>query len=318
MKNEVKTLADAIRYFTDEQVCIDTVAALRWPNGPVCPACESGEVRQHWLKTQKRFQCRECGKQYSVKVNTIFEDSAIKLDKWLTAMWLLANCKNGVSSYEIARSVGITQKSAWFMLHRIREAMKNGSLKKLGRTGGPVEVDETFIGGKPKNMHKSKRQNLKADWYGDKAVVMGMLDRDTREVRTKVIPNVKRSTLQAEILKQIVPVGTVYTDQHVGYDGLKAQQFIHETVNHLEEYVNGEVHTQGIENFWSLLKRSLNGTYVAVEPFHLDRYADEQAFRYNNRKGKNDADRFKLALSQVTGKRLTYAELTGKTGLPPV
>jgi transposase-like protein len=314
MNNEVKTLADAIRYFADEQVCIDTVAAMRWPKGPVCPACESGEARQHWLKNQKRFQCRECGKQYSVKVNTIFEDSAIKLDKWLTAMWLLANCKNGISSYEIARSVGVTQKSAWFMLHRIREAMKNGSVKKLGRTGGPVEVDETYIGGKPKNMHKSKRQNLKADWYGDKAVVMGMLDRDTREVRTKVIPNVKRSTLQAEILKQIVPVGTVYTDQHVGYDGLKAQQFIHETVNHLEEYVNGEVHTQGIENFWSLLKRSLNGTYVAVEPFHLDRYADEQAFRFNNRKGKNDADRFKLALSQVTGKRLTYAELTGKVG----
>jgi transposase-like protein len=314
MKNEVKTLSDAIRYFAGEQVCIDTVAAMRWPKGPVCPACESGEARQHWLKNQKRFQCRECGKQYSVKVNTIFEDSAIKLDKWLTAMWLLANCKNGISSYEIARSVGVTQKSAWFMLHRIREAMKNGSLKKLGRTGGPVEVDETFIGGKPKNMHKSKRQNLKADWYGDKAVVMGMLDRDTREVRTKVIPNVKRSTLQAEILKQIVPVGTVYTDQHVGYDGLKAQQFIHETVNHLEEYVNGEVHTQGIENFWSLLKRSLNGTYVAVEPFHLDRYADEQAFRFNNRKGKNDADRFRLALSQVTGKRLTYAELTGKVG----
>jgi transposase-like protein len=318
MKNEVKTLSDAIRYFSDEQVCIDTVAAMRWPDGPVCPACESGELRQHWLKNQKRWQCRECGKQYSVKVNTIFEDSAIKLDKWLTAMWMLANCKNGVSSYEIARNVGVTQKSAWFMLHRIREAMKNQSLKKLGRTGGPVEVDETFIGGKAKNMHKSKRQNVvKSDFYSDKAVVMGMLDRDAREVRTKVIPNVKRTTLQAEILNQIVPVGTIYTDQHVGYDGLKAQRFIHETVNHLEEYVRKDVHTQGIENFWSLLKRSLNGTYVAVEPFHLDRYADEQAFRFNNRKGKNDADRFKLALSQVSGKRLTYAELTGKTGLPP-
>jgi transposase-like protein len=318
MKNELKTLSDAIRYFADEQVCIDTVASMRWPNGPVCPACESGELRQHWLKTQKRFQCRECGKQYSVKVNTIFEDSAIKLDKWLTAMWLLANCKNGVSSYEIARSVGVTQKSAWFMLHRIREAMKNKSVKKLGPSGKPVEVDETFIGGKFKNMHASKRAKMNLAEKGDaKTAVLGMLDRTTREVRTKVIPNVKRATLQAEILRQIVPVGTVYTDSHYGYDGLKAARFIHKTVNHLEEYVRGDVHTQGIENFWSLLKRSLNGTYVAVEPFHLERYADEQAFRYNNRKGKHDGDRFMLALSQVTGRRLTYAELTGKVGETP-
>ena len=157
MKNELKTLADAIRYFSDEQVCIDTVALMRWPDGPHCPACLSPEPRQHWLKTQRRWQCRECGKQYSVKVNTIFEDSPIPLDKWLTAMWLLANCKNGVSSYEIHRSIGVTQKSAWFMLQRIRLAMKNQSVLKLGYQGGPVEMDETFIGGKLKNMHKSRK-----------------------------------------------------------------------------------------------------------------------------------------------------------------
>jgi transposase-like protein len=166
-------------------------------------------------------------------------------------------------------------------------------------------------------MHASKRAKMQLAERGDtKTAVMGLLDRNVREVRVKVIPNVKRATLQAEILKQIVPVGTVYTDSHYGYDGLKAQRFIHETVNHLEEYVRKDVHTQGIENFWSLLKRSLNGTYVAVEPFHLERYADEQAFRYNNRKGKTDKDRFELALSQVSGRRITYAELTGKTGLP--
>jgi transposase-like protein len=178
MKNEVKTLTDAIRYFADEQVCIDTVAAMRWPNGPVCPACESGDLRQHWLKTQKRWQCRDCGKQYSVKANTIFEDSALKLDKWLTAMWMLANCKNGVSSYEISRSIGVTQKSAWFMLHRIREAMKNKSIRKLGSTGGPVEVDETFIGGKPQKMHKDRRAKLKTALNGTgdhKVAVIGML-----------------------------------------------------------------------------------------------------------------------------------------------
>jgi len=318
MKNEVKTLSDAIRYFTDEQICIDTVAAMRWPNGPVCPACESGELRQHWLKNQRRWQCRECGKQYSVKVNTIFEDSAVKLDKWLTAMWLLANCKNGVSSYEIARSVGVTQKSAWFMLQRIRLAMRNNSVLNLGSGGGPVEVDETFVGGKYKNMHAAKRMKIQNGIKAnEKTVVMGMLDRDSRQVRAKVIPNVKRETLQNEILKQVVGTGIVYTDCATGYDHLAVHQFVHETVNHMEEYVRGEIHTQGIENFWSLLKRGLNGTYVAVEPFHLERYVDEQAFRFNNRKGKTDYDRFAQVLKQITGKRLTYAEVTGKVGETP-
>jgi transposase-like protein len=320
MKNEVKTLTDAIRYFADEQVCIDTVAMMRFPNGPECPMCASLAARQHWLKTQKRWQCRDCGKQYSVKVNTVFEDSAIKLDKWLTAMWLLANCKNGISSYEIAKDIGVTQKSAWFMLQRIRLAMKNGSVLKLGGTGGPVEVDETFIGGKPKNMHAAKRLKMKTatNGYAEKAIVVGMLDRDTRQVRAQVIPNVKRETLQNQILDGVERKATVYTDGYHAYDGLKAQQFVHETVNHVEEYVRGNVHTQGIENFWSLLKRGLKGTYVAVEPFHLDRYVDEQVFRFNNRATKDnpltDADRFLLAVSQVSGKRLTYAELTGKVG----
>ncbi len=319
MVSQVKTLADAIRYFSDEQTCIDTVAFMRWPNGPECPACLSAKDRQHWLKNQHRWQCRECGKQYSVKLNTIFEDSAISLQKWLPAMWLLANCKNGISSYELARDIGVTQKSAWFMLHRIREAMKNRSVKKLGPSGKPVEVDETFVGGKLKNMHASRRKKLQlAERRDHKTPVLGMLDRTAREVRVKVIPNVTRATLQAEILKQVAPIGTVYTDQHPAYDRLLLSGYLHQTVNHLQEYVRGEVHTQGIENFWSLLKRSLNGTYVAVEPFHLEAYADEQAFRFNNRATKDkpvtDADRFALAVSQISGKRLTYAELTGKVG----
>jgi len=322
MKNEVKTLADAIRYFSDEQTCIDAIVFMRWPDGVECPACLMPKDRQHWLKTQRRWQCRDCGKQYSVKVNTIFEDSAIKLDKWLTAMWLLANCKNGISSYELAKDIGVTQKSAWFMLQRIRLAMKNQSVLKLGNSGGPVEVDETFIGGKQRNMHAKKRERIKQVWGNDsKTIVMGMLDRESRQVRAKVIPDVTRLTLQGEILKNVVRVGTVYTDSHGGYNDLSLKAFVHETVNHLEEYVRGEVHTQGIENFWSLLKRTLNGTYVAVEPFHLDRYVDEQAFRFNNRATKDnpltDADRFALAVSQISGKRLTYAELTGKVGETP-
>jgi transposase-like protein len=314
MMNQLKTLSDAIRYFADDQVCIDIVSQMRWPNGPVCPACGSVAERQHFLKTQKRFQCRDCGKQYSVKVGTIFEDSAIKLDKWLTAMWLLANCKNGISSYELARDLGITQKSAWFMLHRIREAMKNNPKNPMGWTPrDPVEVDEAFIGGKPRNMHAKRRMLMGG--VDHKVAVMGMLERSSRQVRAKVIPNVKRETLQGEILKNIGRSSHIYTDQNLGYDGLgKMNDYVHKTVNHMEEYVNGKVHTQGIENFWSLLKRGLRGTYVAVEPFHLDRYVDEQVFRFNNRLNKNDGDRFRLAVSQIAGKRLTYAELTGKVG----
>jgi transposase-like protein len=318
MTNDLKTLSDAIRYFSDEQVCIDTVAAMRFPNGPQCPACLTPENRQHWLKTQKRWQCRDCGKQYSVKVNTIFEDSPIKLDKWLTAMWLLANCKNGISSYEIARDINVTQKSAWFMLQRIRLAMKNESVLKLGSGGGPVEMDETFVGGKLKNMHKSKKSAAasKARGVVGKAIVVGMLERKGR-VRAEVVIDRTQPVLRALANKHVAPGASLVTDEWGGYSGIN---FEHAVVNHAVEYVNGQVHTNGIENFWSLLKRSLGGTYISVEPFHLDRYIDEQAFRYNNRATKDnpltDKDRFALALSQISGRRLTYAELTGKVNLP--
>jgi hypothetical protein len=287
-----------------------------------CPRCGSEKVT--WLDNAKLYFCaaKHPKQKFSLKVGTIFEDSPIGLDKWLPAMWLLCNAKNGISSYELHRALGVTQKTAWFMLQRIRLAMKNKSVLKLGSGGGPVEVDETFIGGKQRNMHAKKRERIKQVWGNDsKTIVMGMLDRESRQVRAKVIPDVTRLTLQGEILKNVVRVGTVYTDSHGGYNDLSLKAFVHETVNHLEEYVRGEVHTQGIENFWSLLKRTLNGTYVAVEPFHLDRYVDEQAFRFNNRATKDnpltDADRFALAVSQISGKRLTYAELTGKVGETP-
>jgi len=323
MKNEVKTLADAIRYFSNEQVCIDTVAGMRWleGDGPTCPKCNAANDRQHWLKNQKRWQCRDCGKQFSVKVGTIFEDSAIGLDKWLTAMWLLANCKNGISSYELARSVGVTQKSAWFMLHRLREALRDTRTHKFG-FGGPVETDECFIGPNPTKIHKDRKAKIQArDGFKGgmvgKTAVHGMLDRELRQVRAKVLPNIKRTTLQEAILKNVTPFAKVYSDEALCYDGL-SRNYVHQVVNHSQEYVRGQVHTNGIENFWSLLRRTLRGTYVAVEPFHLDQYLSEQVFRYNNRSTKDnpltDADRFALAVSQVAGKRLTYAELTGKVG----
>ena len=336
---DLKSLTAAIRFFADPMHCIDTVAMMRWPDGkPVCPVCGCAEF--YWLAKQMRWKCRngKCSKQYSVKVGTIFEESPIALDKWLVAIWLIANCKNGVSSYEIARSVGVTQKSAWFMLHRIRKALANSSWMKLGGSdSGPVEVDEAYIGGEPQNRHKSKQdktpkylvtdeghrfknpRHKSLTGHGtDKMPVFGMLDRETRKVRAQVIPEVKREVLMNLILNNVEKGSTVYSDSFGAYKALPALEFVHDTVNHVNEYVRGEVHTQGIENFWSLLKRGLRGTYVAVEPFHLDRYIGEQVFRYNNRATKDnpltDADRFCLALSQIAGQRLTYAELTGKVG----
>jgi transposase-like protein len=315
MDTAPKTLLEAIQYFSDEQVCIDAVAAMRWPNGVVCPDCETD--KPYYIKTQRRWKCRDCRRQFSVKVESIFEDSPISLTKWLPALWLLVNCKNGISSYELGKALGITQKSAWFVLHRLRLALKSGSLSKLGTFGGPVESDECHIGGAPKFMHRGRRLALKSGEVANKkTAVIGMLDRGTRQVRAQVIPNVKRETLQNAILEQIEKGSTVYTDGYTAYDNLALQDFVHETVTHVDEYVRGQVHTNGIENFWSLLKRSLKGTYVSVEPFHLDRYIDEQVFRYNNRATKdnplNDSDRFVLALSQVANKRLTFRELTGK------
>jgi transposase-like protein len=318
MSSDPQTLQAAIVFFSDPENCVRYMVERRWPDGVVkCPTCGSENVS--YVPSRRVWQCktRHAKCQFSVKVGTIMEDSPIALDKWLMAMWMVANCRNGVSSHEIARDLGITQKSAWFMLHRIRLAMKVGpDAEKLGSSGGPIEVDETFIGPKPQKMHRNKRlavqSGLKA---GKKVSVMGLLERDTREVRAKVVPNVKRETLQNEILRQVERKATVYTDGWVGYDNLATREFIHETVNHMEEYVRGTVHTQGIENFWSLLKRSLGGTYIAVEPFHLDRYVDEQVFRYNNRRNVTDAQRLSKVAKQVLGRRLTYAELTGKNAV---
>src|SRR5208283_3318773 len=312
-----KTLQQAIQLFTDEQVCVDAVAAMRWPDGAVCPHCLAKEP--YYLATQRRWKCRKCRRQFSVKVGTIFEDSAIPLQKWLPALWMLVNDKNGVSSHELHRSLGVSQKSAWFMLHRLRLVLKNNNIFKLGgNDAGPVEVDETFIGGQKKNMHADKKVRYEArGGASGKTVVMGMLDRELRQVRAQVVPNVRRDTLQNEVLRQVRHGSKVFTDEHVGYDHLH-YRFVHDVVNHSERYVDGQVHTNGIENFWSLLKRTLRGTYVAVEPFHLERYIDEQIFRFNNRATKDnpltDSDRFVAALAQVANKRLTFAELTGKTG----
>ncbi len=309
-----KTLMEAIRYYSDEQVCIDTVAAMRWLDGkPFCPKCKTaeGERKHYWLKAQKRWKCYKCRKQFSVKVDSVFEDSPLGLDKWLVALWMLCNCKNGVSSHEISRELGIAQQHAWHMLHRLRVALQLPEHTKLG---GIVEADECFIGGKISNMHESKKAQLGAYRKGSrgKAIVVGMVERGGR-VRARVTVDRTQESLQPLIMEHVDEDATLITDEWGAYKGAAP---IHEVINHAVEYVNGHVHTNGIENFWSLLQRALNGTYVSVEPIHLQPYVNDQVFRFCPRSRKDEkitnADRFMLALSNVAGKRLTWNDLTGK------
>ena len=301
-----RTLQEAIVYFSDPNRAFQYALQLRWPDGVVsCPRCGSEDHR--FVKTRRLWFCKGCQKQFTLKVGTIFEDSPLGLDKWMCGFWMLCNCKNGVSSCEIARSLGITQKSAWFMLHRIRKAMHDESIVKLS---GEVEADETFIGGKARNMHIGKRQRrITGTGTKDKVAVMGILERGGK-VRTTIVANRKKAALQSEVKKHVEAGAALYTDALLSYEGL-ASDYAHQVVDHAVEYVNGRVHTNGLENFWSLLKRGIAGTYVSVEPFHLYRYLDEQSFRYNNRTGMNDQARFEAAMRNVAGKRLTYNELIG-------
>lgn len=203
-----KTLLEAIRYFSDLDVATEFVAALRWPDGPACPRCGVVDKKHYYLKTRRVWKCRDCKKQFSVKVGTIFEDSPIGLDKWLPAVWLTANCKNGISSYELAKHLGVQQKSAWFMLYRITLAMQTGTFEKLS---GQIEADETFIGGKARNMHKGKRaEKLQGRGMSGKVAVMGLLERHG-EVRTKVVPDTRSRTLQVEARENVEPGSEVHT-----------------------------------------------------------------------------------------------------------
>jgi transposase-like protein len=318
MAAEPKTLQEAIVYFADPDNCLKYVVVRRWYKGVSCPTC--GRTDVVFLSNQRRWQCKgkHPKRQFSVKVGTIFEDSPLGLEKWLPAVWMLTNDKNGISSWELHRALGVTQKTAWFMLHRIRLAMQDENFG--GKLGGEVEVDETFIGGKARNMHKERRnrmfEGLTSDGKGAGSVgkvgVQGMLERGGK-IRLEVIRDTKYATLVPNIWNNVEKGSHVFTDEHKGYFGLQAD-YVHDVINHMEAYVNGNVHTNGMENFWSLLKRTLGGTYVSVGAYHLFRYVDEQAFRFNNRGPMTDADRFSYAIRKIVGKRLTYKELTGKTG----
>jgi transposase-like protein len=308
---EPKTLQQAILYFADPVNCREYLVARRWPKGVTCPRC--GSLNVLFLEKYNRWHCREKHQspQFTLKTGTVMEDSPVGLDKWLTAMWMVVNCKNGISSYEIHRALGVTQKTAWFLDHRIRLMLEDDYTAKLS---GTVEMDETFIGGKVKNMHKSKKpkgtgKSGRPVGAMAKTIVVGMLERKGR-VKAEVVVERTSNVLHAIVEKHVADGSTLMTDEWGGYKGTN---LAHEIINHAEEYVRGQVHTQGIENFWALLKRGLGGTYVSIEPFHLFRYIDEQAFRYNNRK-LTDAQRFDIATRGMVGKRLTFAGLTGKEG----
>ena len=301
------SLLEAVRYYSDIDVCEDKMAHMKWEGGlPVCPDCQSKSCGR--IASRRRWQCKECRTQFSVKVGTIFEDSPLGLDKWFVAVWSIANAKNGISSHELARALAVTQKSAWFMLHRIREAMKTGSFRKMS---GYVESDETFIGGKADNMHKHIREKkIKGRGAVGKVAVQGILERDAEcsQVRTFVVKDTEADTLQRNIVRNVEREGTaLYTDAAAAYSTLSSR-YMHACVDHVREYVRGSVHTNSLENFWSLFKRAIKGTWTHIAPYHVDRYADEQAWRFNNRK-MGDGSRFENLLRRVVGRRLTYRQL---------
>lgn len=311
-----RTLLEAVSYFKDPENCLKFMVSRRWPDGVVkCPNCSGTHVR--FDRKRRVFECnnKHPKRQFSVKVGTIFEDSPLGLDKWLPTVWMIANCKNGVSSHEIARATGVTQKTAWFMLHRVRLAMQDDDGGKLS---GEVEVDETYIGGKARNMNRAQRaralggKGRKNAWAG-KVPVMGLLQRDEEtgksRVRTKPIDTIRSYRLHEEVSQNVEDGSVVYTDALKSYGKLDLY-YDHRVVDHAETYVDGVVHTNGLENYWALLKRGLKGTYVSVEPFHLFRYLDEQAFRFNERKS-NDSERFVEVMGRIVGKRITYEQLIG-------
>src|SRR5713101_6045054 len=307
-----ETLLDAVQYFSNPENAFQFFVGVRWPKGVVCPHCGSKNVT--FLANAKVWKCKTvhpCQK-FSAKIGTIFEDSAIGLDKWLPAMWLASNCKNGISSYELHRALGVTQKTAWFMLQRIRLAMQTGSISKMS---GTCEADETYIGAKARYMHKDKRTGVGHAGL-KKTAVQGILERTTddqnSQVVLKVVPNTRRPELCGNVRTHVEEGSMVCTDALMSYDDLE-RDYDRRVIDHAISYAQGHVHTNGLENFWSLLKRALHGTYVNVEPFHLFRYLDEQAFRFNERKD-DDKGRFMKALGGIVGKTLKYAKLIAAEG----
>jgi len=313
LTKEPQTLMEAIQYYTNELRCVEFLSQLKWKatgGERCCPRCGSTNIT--CMRTRPTFLCKErgCKKQFSIKVGTVMECSKLPITKWVPAIWLIVNNKNGISSYELHRGIGVTQQTAWFMLHRIRESISNGSLSKMS---GTVEVDETGVGGLAKNMHKSRKEKFMVNKSvrGNQTSVIGILERNG-EVRAKVVRDRAKATLVREIVKNVDPDAILYTDSASYYKKLNELFGNHKMVDHeAKEYVRDNIWTNGIENFWTLLKRTVKGTYIQISPYHLNSYVTEQAFRYNTRK-ETDAERFERAVGHIFGKRLTYKQLIAR------
>lgn len=312
-----KTLVEATRVFSDLDYATVFFARMRWSNGVTCPHCKSKAV--DYIPSRRVWQCRSqhSRSQFSVKIGTVFEECRLSIDKCLIAIWLEVNCKNSISSYEIARHMGCTQKTGWFLLHRIRFALKQNSFEKMGGEGHVVEADETMVGGLAANMHKHVRERKVGRSRGGAHMtnVMGLLERHNGKrhstVRTAVLPDRTKQSLHAVIHQNVEPGTSLYTDALKNYrDPIIAEMFKHEFIDHAETYVRGAVHTNGLENFWALFKRCIKGTHISIEPFHLEAYVDSEAFRFNHRKA-TDGGRFFAAMPGTEGKRLTYKTLIG-------
>lgn len=304
---------EEVPHYSDPDVCHELMLSIKWPTGKIsCPHCGAKGDRIGQVKTRRLIRCKDCRKQISVKVDTIFEDSPLPLQKWFVAIWCVANCKNGISSHELGRAIGVRQATAWFMLGRIRKAMEAGNFTKQD---GDHEADTTYIGGKAANMHKGVREKkITGRGAANKTAVHGVLKRTDGEnhstVRTSVITSESAEKLMADVRRHVKRGCRIFTDEAAAYGDL-ALTHIHRAIDHSKCYAIGQIHVNGMENFWSLLKRTLGGTYVSIAPFHLYRYVVEQTWRYNNRQN-DDGTRFQRALGCVVGKKLTYRLLTNQ------
>lgn len=302
MLQKFDSLFDLFEAFPDEQSCIDHLKAIRWRDGAFCPHC--GGTKVYEFSDRKTFKCGDCRQRFSVKVGTIFQDTKLPLRKWFMAIWLITSHKKGIASTQLAKDLKITQKSAWFVLHRLRHAARTKSFN--APLNGTVESDETFVGGREKNKHAHKRIEGAKGGAG-KTVVFGMLERDG-DLRAGVIGDLKAKTIQSVIRQHVAPGATVMTDEHPSYVGLDGD-FNHHAVNHTaREFVRHyTIHTNGIESVWALLKRQIIGIHHWVSPKHLDRYVAEMAWRFN-RRDMAESDRMNALFGCVEG-RLTYKAL---------
>jgi transposase-like protein len=302
---EFKNLKDLMTQLADEKVCREYVEQMRWGGNPVCPYC--GKTKPYKFKTAKRYRCsnRNCRQNFSVTVGTIFENSKIGLATWLAAIYVLTGHKKGISSHQLARDLGVTQKTAWFINHRIRLIMDIPDPEPLNSV---VEIDETYVGGKLSKMNRKRRKAWQELGVDNKIPVMGLVQRGGR-AKLLVIGN---RPFKEVIRENVDNTATVYTDAHSGYELLNQEYAAHEAVNHsIQEYRRGEAYTNTVEGFFSLFKRTIHGTYHQISPKHLHRYCAETTYRFNSRKIK-DAERFKRTISNVEG-RLKYKNLTEKT-----